>query len=214
MFANQWQICSLMATSVTAVPAVGHKDHLESEDHAGFLDLLVHQVLLDHHQRSTGTLLINASAINWIQNLPAEDYYMMDIVTNWYTGLFVGNEGGRAREAAKCAEHGGELVNIANEEMYNVLYVYIKHEWLGYTNRGRDYAKVRLGFSHKNGDLRNSSGGEIGYVKWYSGNPSSGSAVYWIVATKSTRKQSYIGLVTASSGYSSPVPLCRFRVSS
>jgi len=89
MFANQWQICSFMATSETAVPVVGHKDHLESEDHAGFLGLLVHQVLLDHHQRSTGTLLINASAINWIQNSPAADYYMKDIVTNWYTGLFV-----------------------------------------------------------------------------------------------------------------------------
>ena len=78
-----------MATSETAVPAVDHKDHLESEDHAGFLDLLVHQVLLDHHQRSTGTSSINASAINWIQNLPAADYYTKDIVTNWYTELFV-----------------------------------------------------------------------------------------------------------------------------
>ena len=103
-------------------------------------------------------------------------------------------------------------MNIKNEEMYNVLHAYIKHEWLGYTDRDLDYVRVWLGSSYENGVLRNSSGDEISYAKWYRGHPLSGSAVYWIVATKSTRKPPYIGMVTASPGYSAPVPLCRFPV--
>ena len=104
-------------------------------------------------------------------------------------------------------------MNIKNEEMYNVLHAYIKHEWLKYTDRDTDYVDVWLGSSYENGVLRNSSGGEISYAKWYPGQPRSGSAVYWIVSTKSTRKPPYTGMITVPPSTSTPVPLCRFPVS-
>ena len=47
--------------------------------------------------------------------------------------------------SCKVRRTGGELVNIKNEEMYNVLHAYIKHEWLGYADRDRDYVRVWLG---------------------------------------------------------------------
>ena len=97
--------------------------------------------------------------------------------------------------------------------MYKALYAYIKHEWLGYTDRTADYVYVWLGSSYENGVLRNSSGGEISYAKWYNAQPRSGSAVYWIVSTKSTRRPPYVGIFTTSPDHSTPVPLCRFPVS-
>ena len=130
-----------------------------------------------------------------------------------YRAVRYGSQGGRARAAAKCAEHGGELVNIENEEMYKALYAYIKHEWLKYTDRDTDYVDVWLGSSYENGVLRNSSGDEISYAKWHPGQPRSGSAVYWIVSTKSTRKPPYTGMITVPPSTSTPVPLCRFPVS-
>jgi len=117
----------------------------------------------------------------------------------------------KSEAAAQCEQRGGELVNIEDAQMYKALYAYIQHEWLMYTDRDTNYVYVWLDSLYENGVLRNSSGGQLGYTKWHRGHPSPAySSVALKVATKPTRSEPYIGMVTVGSGYGVPVPICKF----
>jgi len=118
-----------------------------------------------------------------------------------------GVQGGRTQAAAQCAQSGGELVDIEDEEMYNALYAYCLREMLAITKR--DYIEVWLSSSHVNGVLRKSSGAALSYARWHVGFPRSGSAVYFVVATRSSRSVKLTGLVTQLESFTSAVPLCR-----
>ena len=118
--------------------------------------------------------------------------------------------GGKSWAASVCTYRGGTLVDIENEEMYNLLYTYVQDSWVVYVDRPTfPWAQVWLASRYENGSIRNSNGSQV-YAKWHQGHPNSDpSDVVWQVGLTSNP---YFGMYTTSSSYAYAVPLCKFAM--
>jgi len=113
--------------------------------------------------------------------------------------------------ADQCAYRGGELIDIENEELYNLLYVYIQEVWVGfYDLPTRPYVEVWLASTYRDGSFRNSSGHEA-FTKWYPGYPNRDpSDVLWLIGVRAGTTA--VGMWTTSSNAKYGAPLCRFTL--
>jgi len=113
--------------------------------------------------------------------------------------------------AEQCTYRGGELIDLENEELYNLLYAYIQEVWVGYYDAPtRNFVDVWLASTYRDGSVRNSSGHET-FIKWYPGYPTKNpSDMRWTIGTKAGRIGT--GMWTASSVITYAAPLCRFTL--
>ena len=111
--------------------------------------------------------------------------------------------------AEQCTYRGGELIDIENEEHYNLLYAYIQEEWVGYYDYPTlDHVDVWLASTYRDGSVRNSSGHET-FIKWYPRYPNKNpSEMMWQIGMKASRTTT--GMWTAYSHTQYGAPLCRF----
>jgi len=120
-----------------------------------------------------------------------------------------GQSTGKSWCASQCAYHGGELVDIENEEHYNLLYRYIQSTWVGYFDGPTwNFVDVWLASTYQDGIITSSTGNKT-YALWYPGYPNRNpSDVMWQIGTKYGRAD--VGMWTPRSNFNRGAPLCRF----
>ncbi|XP_002122806.2 uncharacterized protein LOC100178327 [Ciona intestinalis] len=112
-----------------------------------------------------------------------------------------------------CVYHGGTLVDILNQEMYNLIYDYAKEAWDAYIDRNPNYVEMWLASTYQSGAVRSSVTGEVSYARWHPNYPDGRNwhAMGLLVATKASRGSLY-GMFNYFPSHTHLVPLCSFPI--
>nr|XP_002128531.1 uncharacterized protein LOC100182235 [Ciona intestinalis] len=113
-----------------------------------------------------------------------------------------------------CVYHGGTLVDILNQEMFNLIYNYAKEAWDAYIDRNVNYVEIWLASVYEDGSIRSSTTGEPIYTTWHPGFPTHITgfhSVGLVVATKASRGSLH-GMFNHAPNHPYLVPLCSFTI--
>ncbi|XP_018669797.2 uncharacterized protein LOC108949970 [Ciona intestinalis] len=119
----------------------------------------------------------------------------------------------KAQSESLCRFHGGQLIDIENEELYELVYNYIKKTWNAYITDDYDFVDVWLASTYEGGVVRKLNG-EVGFARWHNaGYPHPVyTAMILEVAIKASRPRRYTGMFNQPSNFVRPVPLCSFEL--
>nr|XP_026690175.1 uncharacterized protein LOC108949436 [Ciona intestinalis] len=108
-----------------------------------------------------------------------------------------------------CYSQGGDLVDIVNKEMYELVYDYASLSITTSSPYGTFYVWLAMLYTSEDQLVRQSSGGPVSYVRWYhpKTHRKSGSII-WTVADHNHLNVGYTGYWTDDGDYNLGFPLC------